>query len=155
MRIWESRDDNDGDNNPCRIVWVHRDAINEAITHANYTAVISNEDDHRITWPALVSWAIDIEILEPLGFTYCFYRTEVSQENGSFNLLDWTHSHNLTESPLVDMQALSPSAFRRTEERTRNSSCGILPNVECWKYWNKKESLKANVPLVILRKRAA
>ena len=35
-----------------------------------------NEDDHLITPQALVSWAIDTELLEPLGFTRGFLRSE-------------------------------------------------------------------------------
>ena len=32
------------------------------------------EDDSKVTWPALASWARDTELLEPLGFLRNFYR---------------------------------------------------------------------------------
>ena len=42
-----------------------------------YTAFLYIEDDTGITWPSLVSWALDQQHLEPLGFSRGFYRTEV------------------------------------------------------------------------------
>ena len=41
---------------------------------AGYTAYMYMEDDTKVTWPALASWARDTELLEPLGFLRNFYR---------------------------------------------------------------------------------
>lgn len=46
------------------------------------------EDDTRVTWPALVSWAHDTVLLEPLGYLRNFYRTEFDAASGALNLLD-------------------------------------------------------------------
>ena len=42
-----------------------------------YTTYIYIEDDTGLQWSALVSWALDQQVLEPLGFSRGFYRTEV------------------------------------------------------------------------------
>jgi hypothetical protein len=47
-----------------------------------YTSIIYMEDDTRLSWPALISWALDTEVLEPLNFTRCILRTEVDQPTG-------------------------------------------------------------------------
>jgi hypothetical protein len=68
------------------------------------------EDDTLVPWPALVSWAFDTEVLEPLGFMRGFYRTEVNPKTGDVVLLDvtgrvveshWKRSIQVASSPLV------------------------------------------------------
>jgi hypothetical protein len=68
------------------------------------------EDDTLVPWPALVSWAYDTEVLEPLGFMRGFYRTEVSPMTGELVLMDirghvveshWRRSIQVAPSPLV------------------------------------------------------
>lgn len=41
------------------------------------------EDDTDVTWPALLSWAADTKVLEPLGFLRHFWRTEISNFTGN------------------------------------------------------------------------
>ena len=42
-----------------------------------YNTYIYVEDDTGLHWSTLVSWALDQQVLEPLGFSRGFYRTEV------------------------------------------------------------------------------
>ena len=53
----------------------------------NHTAYVYIEDDTEVLWPALLSWAIDTEALEPLNFQRGFYRTEVG-DDGESKMLD-------------------------------------------------------------------
>ena len=54
------------------------------------------EDDTRIPWPTLKSWAEDACMLEPLGFQRGIYRTEVSENTGELVLLDMYTPLNIT-----------------------------------------------------------
>jgi hypothetical protein len=76
----------------------------------NYSTYMYLEDDTLVPWPALVSWAFDTEVLEPLGFMRGFYRTEVHPTTGDVVLLDvtghvvesdWKRSIRVASSPLV------------------------------------------------------
>jgi hypothetical protein len=75
-----------------------------------YSTYMYLEDDTLVPWPALVSWAFDTEVLEPLGFMRGFYRTEVSPKTGDLVLMDirghvveshWKRSIQVAPSPLV------------------------------------------------------
>ena len=52
------------------------------------------EDDTEISWPALLSWSVDVGALAPLGFQRGFFRTEISQ-SGDEMLLDAAHAMNM------------------------------------------------------------
>jgi hypothetical protein len=76
----------------------------------NYTTYMYIEDDTHVPWPALVSWAFDTEVLEPLGFVRGFYRTEISPKTGDVVFLDitgrvtesqWNRSIQIASAPLV------------------------------------------------------
>jgi hypothetical protein len=75
-----------------------------------YSTYMYLEDDTHVPWPALVSWAFDTEVLEPLGFLRGFYRTEVSPMTGDVVLFDirghvveshWKRSIRIAPAPLV------------------------------------------------------
>jgi hypothetical protein len=88
IQVWQAPRSNDENNHSS--LWVHRQAIEKAVErHPNYTSIFYMEDDTRLSWPTVVSWALDTEILEPLNFTRCNYRTEVDVETGDFNILDY------------------------------------------------------------------
>lgn len=57
-------------------------------SHAGYSTYLYVEDDTRVPWPALVSWAHDTAVLAPLGYQRNFYRTEFHPETGALMLLD-------------------------------------------------------------------
>jgi hypothetical protein len=59
--------------------------------HPNYTSIFYMEDDTHLSWPTVISWALDTEVLEPLNFTRCIYRTEVDAETGDFYVLDYQY----------------------------------------------------------------
>jgi hypothetical protein len=119
------------DSSPFRLIWEHRFYMRHAFNsgkfplsvepHApwgllkhhspgKYSTYMYLEDDTLVPWPALVSWAFDTEVLEPLGFMRGFYRTEVSPMTGELVLLDirghvvesqWKRSIQVAPSPLV------------------------------------------------------
>ena len=130
VRVWEAKED--ADERLYSLLWTHKNAIEEQLEHADYTTVIYLEDDTRLSWTMVISWAIDSEIMEPLGFTRCFYRTEVSPDTGNPNLLDWKFSHNITKFPLLDISKTNPSGYEDLVRRTRGFACGILRNGSSW-----------------------
>jgi hypothetical protein len=83
---------------------------NHVTLPGKYLTYMYLEDDTLVPWPAMVSWAFDTEVLEPLGFMRGFYRTEVSPKTGDLVLMDirghvieshWKRSIQVTPSPLV------------------------------------------------------
>jgi hypothetical protein len=72
----------DNDSHPYSLVWAHKMAIEEATLKSDCTSILCMEDDTRLSWAALTSWALDTEVLEPLNFTRCIYRTELSPDTG-------------------------------------------------------------------------
>ena len=69
-----------------------------------YTSYMYIEDDTRIPWPTLKSWAEDACMLEPLGFQRGIYRTEVSESTGELVLMDMYTPLNITSySKVVDV----------------------------------------------------
>ena len=87
LHIWQAPFTND--TNKHALLWAHRQAIEEQLEHhPNFTSIIYMEDDTRLSWPAVVSWALDTEVLAPLNFTRCIYRTEMDVESGGPNMLD-------------------------------------------------------------------
>ena len=53
-----------------------------------HTAFMYIEADILLSWPALVSWARDTELLSPLGFQRAMYRVEVAPWDGKYVMLD-------------------------------------------------------------------
>jgi hypothetical protein len=96
------------------------------------------QDDMRVTWPALVSWAVDTRLLEPQNFTRCFFRSEVIPTNGGVSLLDW-HLQNMGGPPAMDIGPQSgllkvdaaktnPMLFQQTRNDVAGQICGAGPN---------------------------
>lgn len=70
------------------LLWEHRIVMKERFdSPRNYSTFMYLEDDTLVPWPTLVSWAIDTEVLEPLGFTRGIFRTEFNN-NGNLSLND-------------------------------------------------------------------
>ena len=89
LQIWQAPPTNDPQKDS--LLWAHRQAVEEQFEqNHDYTSVLYMEDDTRLSWPAVVSWALDTEVLAPLNFTRCMYRTEVDIQTGGPNLMDWT-----------------------------------------------------------------
>ncbi len=63
---------------------------------ADYTTFMYLEHDMNVPWPALLGWAADTPLLEPLGFQRGFYRVEPSQQTGLPTLTDQIHRINIT-----------------------------------------------------------
>ena len=59
-----------------------------------YTAYMYMEDDTEVPWKAMLSWADATPRLDPLGFIFGFYRTEVSAA-GEIVLMDATRCIDL------------------------------------------------------------
>jgi len=87
------------------LLWAHRNAIKTQIQTLghNYSAVFYMEDDTRLDWPAVVSWALDTEVLEPNNLIRCFYRTEVDASKGTPAMLDWSSPMKLRDKNLLDV----------------------------------------------------
>ncbi|WIA23248.1 hypothetical protein OEZ85_000019 [Tetradesmus obliquus] len=77
------------DNNQYWVTWEHRAAIEQAAAKKNYSTVVYMEDDTRLTWRTLVSWAIDTNLLAAFNVTRCFFRTEVRPADGGLMLMDY------------------------------------------------------------------
>jgi hypothetical protein len=66
------------------LLWEHRNVVEERFhndqkQYSNYSTFLYFEDDTFIPWSHLVSWAIDNDILEKLGFSRGVYRTEINK----------------------------------------------------------------------------
>ncbi|KAK9838814.1 hypothetical protein WJX74_003824 [Apatococcus lobatus] len=89
---------------PFELAWVHRDLMQAALATGQYTAFIYLEDDMRLTWDSLISWATDQAVLEPLGFQRQFYRTEIAPWDGKQWLFDaLQHVHLATYERKLDV----------------------------------------------------
>ncbi|KAK9818872.1 hypothetical protein WJX74_004902 [Apatococcus lobatus] len=73
---------------PYELAWIHRDLMRDAYETGEYTAFIYLEDDMRLTWKCITSWAIDQEVLDPMNFQRQFFRTEIAPWNGKEQLSD-------------------------------------------------------------------
>ena len=137
------------------MLWEHRSVIEEAFKNEKYTTFLYMEDDTHFPWPQLVSWAIDTEVLVPLGFTRGIFRTEINeagkpsmndmvvnlmQELGcTMNLTEDASSPNYVKS--IDVSTLSPT-FNATAATLQGQSClpasnafdwfSQLPATPCW-----------------------
>lgn len=81
------------------LLWEHKNAIEHYIHQIkhNATSVLYMEDDTKLSWPALLSWALDTEVLEPLNFTRCFVRTEIHASTGLPVVLDYKRTFSASE----------------------------------------------------------
>ena len=121
------------DTNPHALLWAHRPVIEEELPRANYTSLIYMEDDTPLSWPTLMSWALDTEVLEPLNFTRCMYRTEVDHKIGRTNIFDWMVPVQLTEGNLLHLGG-TPT-YAEVSERLKKSAlahCGLLRDGSTW-----------------------
>lgn len=114
------------DTNKHALLWAHRQVIEEQFDrYPNFTSIIYMEDDTRLSWPAVVSWALDTEVLAPLNFSRCIYRTEIDAKTGGSNMLDWASPLNLTCESTLNMSRKVD--YARVRDRIQNASpshCG-------------------------------
>lgn len=97
------------------------------------------QDDCRVSWPALVSWAVDTRLLEPQNFTRCFFRTEVRPSDGGVFVTDW-FPQNTKGAPFamdvrpdvdrirLDMAQKDAALFNKTRREVDGTNCGAGPN---------------------------
>lgn len=64
---------------------------------AVYTSFMYLEHDMSVPWTALLGWAEDFPILEPLGFQRGFYRVEPSEQTGLPGLTDQISRININK----------------------------------------------------------
>lgn len=103
VEIWEYIDKSGDAENKYSLLWGHRKLIESKIEAGfDYSSVIYMEDDTLLTWTAIISWARDTVVLEPLGFIRCFYRTEISK-NGIPILNDYSFPLNLSTTHTIDL----------------------------------------------------
>lgn len=126
IKLWQTPREGD-DGNLYSLVWAHKEAIEEEISRQDFTAVVYMEDDTRLSWASLTSWALDTEVLEPLNFTRCIYRTEISPDTGELMMLDWiepvtVESHGKT----LDMVLADPSKLDEVNRRIEHRYCGSI-----------------------------
>jgi hypothetical protein len=84
-----------------------------------------------MTWPALVSWAVDTRLLAAYNLTRCFFRTEVRPADGGLAMLDYRHAIDVRpESKLkrLDVQATDSRLYEQVLAEVAGLSCGKLPN---------------------------
>ena len=129
----QTHPDDPVDENTYSILWSHRKVIEEQLPHADYTSIIYIEDDTRLSWPALISWALDMEVLEPLNFTRCIFRTEVDHKIGRTNIVDWMVLVQLRDENTL--RVVDTPAYKQVSERIIKSPralCGHLRNGSSW-----------------------
>lgn len=68
-----------------------------------------------VSWPALLAWAADNALLEPLGFQRGFYRVEDDARTGQLGLTDQIEPLNL--SAWNETLAVKPSGFPEAGHR--------------------------------------
>ncbi len=141
------------------LLWEHRDIVKERLHSVrNYSTFMYVEDDTLVPWSSLVSWAIDTEVLEPLGFTRGIFRTEINH-TGQRSLNDFftdvaNHlgcSSNITkddknQSPhyvdtihLTDYSEESRILLQQSKEKHKNAYC--LPPAHSVTFHSHRPSL--------------
>jgi hypothetical protein len=147
----------DGDANTYWLAWGHRKEIAKEVTRKLYSTVIYMEvsyaenydrlqgptithsfrralaaqDDTRVTWPTLVSWAIDTKFVSRYNYSRCFYRTEIDPTRGTMRLMDYKHGIDVRPAGLdvkLDFQNLDATLYSRTVEMLHGKACGVFPN---------------------------
>ena len=69
VEVWYGFSTSAYHSNKYKILFEHRNVLRKASAKA-YSTYIYVEDDTRVPWPVLVSWAWDTEVLEPMvGWT--------------------------------------------------------------------------------------
>lgn len=112
------------DNNRYSLLWHHRSVMAEAHRTGEYTSFLYMEDDTKLSWPVLVSWALDTEVLEPLGFTRGFFRTDFSPATGKLVMMDVAHRVNITSWNLtVDVQSINSTLLNTARQRFETYPC--------------------------------
>ena len=81
------------------LLWLHRDVFDHFATRHNHTAYLYLEDDTKLRWRALVSWACDTAVLAPHGFSRGIYRTEIHPNTGNMVFLDQFTTINVATHP--------------------------------------------------------
>jgi len=134
LQIWQAPPSNDS--NKYALLWAHRQAVEEQLERQpDYTSVIYMEDDTRLNWPTVISWALDSEVLAPLNFTRCIYRTEVDMETGGFNMMDWIETPLfMTNKNILDMtlDAKYDQVQARIESAAPRCQCGKHRDGSVW-----------------------
>ncbi|EWM22808.1 hypothetical protein Naga_100178g6 [Nannochloropsis gaditana] len=132
LQLWQAPTTDD--KHKYSLLWAHRQAIEDAVErHPGYTSIFYMEDDTHLTWPTVVSWALDTEILEPLNFTRCIYRTEVDVKTGDFNMMDYTNTPLcITRKNVLD--ATRNDDFVRIQERLKKQ-----PALRCGRHRDKTQ----------------
>lgn len=131
-------------NNKYDMLWEHRNIVSQAYNNPskNYTTYLYMEDDTAFPWSQLVSWAIDSEMLEPLGFTRGIFRTEFNA-NGENSMNDmvvdlanylWCHMNLTVDAanphfvPSIQLESYSlrsKELLRATEIKYQRSKCPV------------------------------
>jgi hypothetical protein len=134
LTVWQAP--NTAEEKKYKLLWAHRQAIADrlhVVGPNHYSAIFYMEDDTRLDWPAVVSWALDTEVLEPHNLTRCFYRTEVHATYGTPALLDWRAPLNLSAPGTVlrldsGQSGTGPSFSRshRTSATAQKAACESL-----------------------------
>ena len=114
-----------------------------------YTAYMYMEDDTEVPWKAMLSWADATPRLDPLGFIFGFYRTEVGA-TGETMLLDATQRVNLaTYDRIVHVEGLGhfiqlPQPFNGMWLASHEQLMRFVDS----RVWSKKGALAEELPPV-------
>jgi len=126
IRTWDAS--HLSDSHMGALLWEHRNAIAQILKHESFTSVVVLEDDIRLSWPSLQSWALDTELLLPYNFRRCFFRTEFGTK-GDIRMLDWTQALEIvSEVNLIDFKAQNQEHYEEISKRTAGQLCGYLRN---------------------------
>lgn len=98
--------------------------IEKQVSANNYTSIIHLEPGTRLPWPALASWALDAEVLEPLKLMRCFYHTTLSPETGEKVMIDWVEPIGMGSDGRIDAMFANPLGFERVSSRIAQRDFG-------------------------------
>ena len=77
-----------------------------------------------MTWSALTSWALDTEVLAPLNFTRCFFRTEIHPDTGDPHVLDWIAPLQvLSDGRPLDVLKENALGYSAVADRVKTLQC--------------------------------
>lgn len=129
LEVWQPQ--TPSSNNTYWLTYEHRRAVEHKLQEKDYSTVLYMEDDTYITWPVIVSWALDTQVLQPLNFTRCFFRTEIHHITGLKVLLDWELKENVTSMQAIDVKTLTPlsnAAYNMLHQQIAGKGCGYYPS---------------------------
>lgn len=116
------------------VFWTHRQVLQSAYESRNYSSFLVIQGDTLVPWPSLLSWGIDNEVLEPLGFTRGIARVEFGND-GLLMMIDQCKPLDLKKSNdrVVNLQVAARDHFAKQLETLIHNDCSYRRAQKQWK----------------------